>query len=70
VLSAGCLLWLRRLEPVFFIAALGSLAYQIWLVLRRSPERRTWGIKTILGVSVFLNVMLIGGWAVLAIRYR
>jgi hypothetical protein len=70
LLSAGCLLWLQRLEPVFFLLAVGSLAYQMWLVFRRSPAMRNWGIKTILAASVALNLMLVGGWIVLAIRYR
>ena len=70
LLSAGCLLWLQRLEPLFFTVAVGSLAYEAWLVWRRPPELRTWGIKTILGVSVALNVMLIAGWIVISVRYR
>ena len=70
LVSVGCLLWLQRLEPLFFTVAVGSLVYQVWLVCRRPPERRTWGIKTILGASVALNAALIGGWVVLSVRYR
>ena len=70
LLSAGCLFWLQRLQPLFFTVALASLAYQVWIVRGRPPRLRTWGIKTILAVSLVLNVTLIAGWAVLAVRYR
>jgi hypothetical protein len=58
------------LQPLFFTVAVGSLVYQVWVVWRRPPFLRTWGIKTILAVSVALNTILIGGWIVLSIRYR
>ena len=70
LLSAGCLLWLERLQPLFFTVAVGSLAYQVWAVRRRPPVLRTWGIKTILGVSLALNSLVIGAWIVLWFRYR
>ena len=70
LLTAGCLLWLQRLEPVFFTLAVGSLAYQMFLVFQRPPALRTWGIKAILAASITMNAMLIGGWITLAIRYR
>ena len=70
MLSAGCLLWLQRLQPVFFALSIGALAYQAWVVLRRPPSMRTWEIKAILAASIVLNVMLVGGWMVLAVRYR
>ena len=70
LLSAGCLFWLERLTPLFFTVAVGSLAYQIWAVRRRPPNMRTWGMKTILSISLVLNSLLIGGWIVLSIRYR
>jgi hypothetical protein len=69
-LSAGCLFWLQRLQPVFFGVAMGSLGYQAWLVYRRPPYARTWGVKTILAISVVVNAALIGGWIALRIRYR
>ena len=50
--------------------AVGSLIYQVWAVRRRPPSMRTWGIKTILGVSLAINGLLIAGWIVLAIRYQ
>ena len=70
LLSAGCLFWLQRLQPLFFTVAVASLVYQIWVVRRRPPYLRTWGVKTILGVSLMLNVMVIGGWIAISIRYR
>jgi len=70
LLSAGCLFWLQRLQPLFFTVAVGSLVYQVWVVRRRAPQMRTWGVKTILGVSLALNSILIAGWIALSIRYR
>ncbi|PYS06077.1 MAG: hypothetical protein DMG12_05290 [Acidobacteria bacterium] len=70
LLSAGCLFWLERLQPLFFTVAVVSLVYQVWVVRRRPPFLRTWGIKTILAVSLVLNAMVIGGWIVISIRYR
>jgi len=70
LLSAGCLFWLERLQPVFLAIALGSLVYQGWVVRRRPPFLRTWGIKTIFGISLVLNVAVIGTWIALYFRYR
>ena len=70
LLSAGCLFILQRLQPLFFAVAVGALIYQAWIVLGRPPSTRTPGMKTILAVSVLLNALLIGSWAVLSIRYR
>ena len=70
LISAGCQLWLERLQPLFLVVAIGSLLYQVWLVRIRPPRGRKMGIKTILAVSVFLNLTLVVGWIVLLIRYR
>jgi hypothetical protein len=70
LLSAGCLFWLERLQPLFFVVAIVSLVYQGWIVRRRPPSMRTWGVKTIFGASVGLNFLVIGSWVVLWIRYR
>ena len=70
LLSAGCLFWLERLQPLFFTVAIGSLVYQSWIVWRRPPSLRTWGIKTIFSISLSLNVLIIGAWIVLWFRYR
>jgi len=70
LLSASCLFWLERLQPVFLGIAVGSLLYQAWAVRRRPAFLRTWGIKTIFGVSLVLNVAVIGTWIALWFRYR
>ena len=70
MLSAGCLFWLERLQPVFFVLAMVSLVYQIWAVFRRPPEKRTFGMKAILGFSLAMNGLILAGWVVLTIRYQ
>lgn len=70
LLSAGCLFWLQRLQPVFFVAAIGALVYQGWLVHRRPPAKERWKVRAILAASLALNVMMIGGWIVISVRYR
>ncbi len=70
LLSAGCLFWLERLQPLFFAVAVGALVYQVWVVKRRPATLRTWGMKTILAVSLVLNGSVIGSWIVFSIRYR
>jgi len=70
LLSAGCLFWLQRLQPLFFAVAVGALVYQVWVVKRRPPTLRTWGMKTILAVSLVLNGSVIASWIVFSIRYR
>jgi hypothetical protein len=67
--SVWCLVWLERLQPLFFTVAVAALAYQIWIVRRRPPFLRTWGVKTILGVSLAVNGLMIAAWIVITIRY-
>jgi len=62
VLSAGCLFWLERLQPLFFTVAIAALIYQIWIVKRRPPSLRSWSVKGILAASLVLNVMIMGAW--------
>ncbi len=66
---SACLIWLQRLQPLFFAMAIGGLAYQIWIVRRRPPTLRTRGVKTILAISLAINGLLIAGWIVIMIRY-
>ena len=68
-LSVWCLLWLERLQPVFFTLAIAALAYQIWIVRGRPPFMRTWAVKTVLGFSIAVNALMITGWVVITIRY-
>jgi hypothetical protein len=70
LLNAGCLFWLQRLQPLFFAVAVGALLYQLWIVRRRPPTLRRWGVKTILALSLALNVMVVATWIVLSVRYR
>jgi hypothetical protein len=70
LLSAGCLLWLQRLQPVFFLLALGALVYQGWLVRRRPPKPGNWKVRTVLAASLAVNAILIAGWVVISLRYR
>jgi hypothetical protein len=61
---------LQRLQPVFFIVAVAALLYQVWIVARRPAASRTRGMIAILAISVLMNVLMIGSWVVLSIRYR
>jgi hypothetical protein len=67
--SVSCLIWLERLQPLFFGVAVMTLIYQVWIVKRRPPFLRTRAVKAILGVSVVVNSLMIVGWVVLTIRY-
>ena len=70
LLSAGCLFWLERLQPVFFTLAIGAFLYQILIYIRRPVFLRTWGVKAILATSVVINLAVIGTWIALWFRYR
>ena len=61
--------WLQRLQPVFLTVALGSLAYESWLVRRQLPGLRTMGVKATLGTSLVVNLAVLGSWVVLWFRY-
>ena len=69
-MSAGCQLWLQRLQPLFFAVAILSLGYQIWLVRSRPLKGRKWTVKAVLAASLLLNFVVVGGWIALLIRYR
>ena len=70
MLSAGCLLVLQVLQPLFVSVAVLALGYQGWLVWRRPPQRRTRTVLAILWSSVALNVLLFTTWGALWLRYR
>ena len=46
------------------------MVYQIWAVWRRPRSMRTRGVRTILGISILLNGLLVVSWVVISIRYR
>ena len=67
--SVWCLVWLERLQPLFFALAVGALGYQIWLVRSSSSFLRTRAVKAVLGLSLAVNGLVIAGWIFLTIRY-
>ncbi len=67
--SVMCLIWLERLQPLFFVLAVAALAYQIWLVRARPPFMRTWAVKSVLGATLAVNGLMVAGWIVITIRY-
>jgi predicted permease len=69
-MSAVCQIWLERLQPLFVVIALASLVYQFWLIRLRPPKRRKFAVQAVLAASVALNIVVIGGWIALLIRYR
>ena len=70
MLSGACVLWLERLQPLFVAVALGSAAYEVWLVKLRPPALRKRGTKAMLAVSLALNAIVIVGWIAISLRYR
>ena len=70
ILSAGCLFWLERLQPLFLFVAVAALASQVWLVTRRPPHRRTRAMLLILWTSIAVNAFILVAWAALLARYR
>lgn len=70
LLSAGCLFWLERLQPLFIALAAGGVAYQSWLVWRRPIMRRTRAVMTVYVTSLAVNVGVLALWVWLALRYR
>ncbi len=70
VVSASCLLWLERLQPVFGLVAAVSLTYESWLVWRRPPPRRTPAMIVILWASIGLSGLVLSAWMALWLRYR
>jgi hypothetical protein len=70
VLSAGCVLWLERFQPLFATIAVATLAYQGWLVWKRPPQRRTRRALFILWTSVAVTGLVFATWIGLWVRYR
>jgi hypothetical protein len=70
VFSAGCALWLERLQPVFILVAVSSLGYQGYLVWRRPARRRTTQMLIILWASIGVSVLVLLSWIALSVRYR
>ena len=70
LLSAGCLFWLERLQPVFVAVAVVGIAYQSWLVWRRPAMRRTRAIMAVYAASLAVNGAVLALWVWLSVRYR
>ena len=70
VLSAGCVLWLQRLQPLFVSLAVVAVAYQGWLIVRRPPQRRSHKVLAIFWTSVAANIIVFTTWWALWLRYR
>jgi hypothetical protein len=70
LLSAGCLFWLERLQPLFAILAVAGVSYQTWLVWRRPVMRRTRAVMSVYVASLVVNVGVLALWLWLSIRYK
>jgi hypothetical protein len=70
VVSAGCLLWLQRLQPALAAVAAVALMYQAWLVWRRPAVLRTRAMLLILWGSVGSSALVALTWIGLWLRYR
>jgi hypothetical protein len=68
--SAGCLLWLQRLQPGLVATAVIALGYQAWLVLRLPPHRRTVGVLAVLWGSLGGSSLVALAWLWTSLRYR
>ena len=70
LLSAGCLFWLERLQPLFGVLAVAGVAYQSWLFWRRPGFRRTRAVVAIYGTSLLITAGVLVLWLALWYRYR
>lgn len=70
LLSAGCLFWLERLQPLFAVLAVAGLVYQSWLVWRRPFMRRTRRVMAVYATSLTVNAGVLALWGWLWLRYR
>lgn len=70
VVSAGCVVWLQRFQPLFVSVAIGTLVYQAWLVARRPRHRRTRIMRVILWTSLSTTAAVGAAMLALSARYR
>jgi hypothetical protein len=70
ILSAGCVLWLERLQPLFVTVAVSALSFQSWLIWRRPPALRTRTMLFILAASIGVSLLVLAMWVGLWLRYR
>ena len=70
LLSDGCLLWLQRLQPLFFVLAMGALVHQAWLSAPApGANGELEGTDGSRGRPA-LNVIMIAGWIAISVLYR
>ena len=66
MVSAGCVLWLQQLQPVWPLSRCAALSYQAWLVWRRPAFLRTRAMLLILwgsiGSSSLVALVWVGLW--------
>ena len=70
MVSAGCIVWLQRLQPLFTLLAMTALLYQSWLVWRRPLHSRTRMMLAILWTSLGTTASIGIAMLVLWQRYR
>ncbi|HEY1374242.1 MAG TPA: hypothetical protein VGH50_17355 [Candidatus Binatia bacterium] len=63
-LTLGFLVWLQKLQPLFFAAAAAGLVYQVYLVWNRPPQLRSRAMKVVLAASFAVNGLVLVGWFV------
>lgn len=70
--SAGLLVWLHRLQPLFITTAVVSLVYAHAMMWSRRRQGRPVGRfeSTAVWFSTFVNFAILAGWAWLWLRYQ
>lgn len=69
LVSAGCVMWLERLQPFFAFVAVAALACQTHLLIRRPRATRRRGLPIVLATAA-INVLVFAAWVVLSLRYQ
>jgi hypothetical protein len=70
LISAGCIVWLEALKPLFALTAIVALAWQTWLVVRRPAASTTRTMWAIVAGTVAVNLFVGLSWLALQWRYR
>lgn len=70
LISAGCVIWLEALRPLFVTTAMAALVWQAWLLWQRPRARRSWKVWAVFTGSVAVNALVGLVWAALWWRYR
>jgi hypothetical protein len=70
VVSAGCVVWLERFQPLFMLLAAAALGHQAWLIWRRPPHRRTRMMLLTFAISLGTSAAVGAALIALSFRYR